>query len=64
MNTWRDVDWVQYEAGKRRAANATKSQRQSPAPSDTRALIKMPVDGLAPFLLDPSLLPKRPPGRA
>jgi hypothetical protein len=59
--SWRDVDWVKYEAAKR-GRDAPKHAVRKPAPSDTRALIHAPEQGLAPFLLDPNLLPKRPPG--
>lgn len=59
---WRDTDWAAYEMAKRGIQRAAKSTRQKPSPSDARVLIQVPAEGLAPFLLDRDLLPKKPPG--
>jgi hypothetical protein len=67
MQKWRQIDWVAYGKAKAKSQGSTKSQAlakgQRPIlASDAKELVHRPADGLAAFLLDPSLLPKKPPG--
>lgn len=52
------------EVQSRARRKPSERPRVGPVPSDTRALKDKPEGGLADFLRDPNLLPKRPPGRA